>query len=176
MKVLITGSEGFIGSHLTEELVKAGYDVRCFVLYNSFNSIGWLSKLDEKILKNCEIFFGDIRDFNSVKNSVKGVGAIIHLAALIGIPYSYSATESYIDTNIKGTMNLLNAAKNSNIKKFIHTSTSEVFGTAQYIPMDEDHPINCQSPYSASKAAADNLAFSYYKSFQLPIHLGLDNL
>ena len=169
MKILITGSEGFIGSHLTEKLVEAGYKVRCFVLYNSNNSLGWLSKVDKKILNNCEIFFGDIRDFNSVKNAVKNIDAIVHLAALIGIPYSYTSPESYIDTNVKGTLNLLNASLDSNISKFIHTSTSEVYGSAKYIPMDENHPINCQSPYSASKSGADNLAISYYRSFGLPV-------
>jgi len=171
MKILITGSEGFIGSHLTEELVKSGHKIRCFVLYNSFNSYGWLSNCNKKVLDNCEIFFGDIRDFQSVKSAVKGVDAVIHLAALIGIPYSYSTSDSYVDTNIKGTLNLLNATKNSNIKKFIHTSTSEVFGSSQYIPMDEDHPINSQSPYAATKAGADNLAMSYYRSFNLPVSI-----
>jgi len=171
MKILLTGSEGFIGSHLTEELVKSGYKVKCFVLYNSFNSYGWLTNLKKEILNNCEIIFGDIRDINSVKSAVKGVDVIIHLAALIGIPYSYNASDSYIDTNIKGTLNLLNIAKNSNIKKFIHTSTSEVFGSAQYLPMDEDHPVNCQSPYAASKAGADSLVMSYQKSFGLPVSI-----
>ena len=171
MKILITGSEGFIGSHLTEELVKSGYKVKCFVLYNSFNSSGWLSSLKKEILDNCEIVYGDIRDLNCVKSAMKGVDAVIHLAALIGIPYSYTASDSYIDTNIKGTLNLLNTAKNSNIEKFIHTSTSEVFGTAQYLPMDENHPINCQSPYAASKAGADSLAMSFQKSFKLPVSI-----
>ncbi len=169
MKVLITGSEGFIGSHLVEELIKSGYKVRCFVLYNSFNSYGWLNNLEKEILNNCEVIFGDIRDSSCVKNAVRGMDVIIHLAALIGIPYSYTASESYIDTNIKGTLNLLNAAKGSNINKFIHTSTSEVFGSAQYLPMNESHPINCQSPYAASKAGADSLVMSYKKSFDLPI-------
>ena len=169
MKVLITGSEGFIGSHLVEELIKSGYKVRCFVLYNSFNSYGWLNNLEKEILNNCEVIFGDIRDANCVKNAVRGMDVIIHLAALIGIPYSYTASESYIDTNIKGTLNLLNAAKGSNINKFIHTSTSEVFGSAQYLPMNENHPINCQSPYAASKAGADSLVMSYKKSFDLPV-------
>lgn len=168
MRILITGSEGFIGSHLTELLVKSGYKVRCFMLYNSFNSKGWLENIDKKLQKNCEFYFGDIRDSVSVKNAVKNTDVIIHLAALIGIPYSYSSPESYVDTNIKGTLNLLNSAKSSNIKKFIHASTSEVYGTAKYTPMDEDHSINCQSPYAASKAAADNLVISYYKSFGLP--------
>lgn len=168
MKILITGSEGFIGSHLTELLVKSGYKVKCFILYNSFNSKGWLNNISKKLQKNCEFYFGDIRDTVSVKNAVRNTDVIIHLAALIGIPYSYSSPESYVDTNIKGTLNLLNSALSSNVKKFIHASTSEVYGSAKYIPMDEKHPINCQSPYSASKAAADNLVISYYKSFGLP--------
>jgi NAD dependent epimerase/dehydratase len=128
-----------------------------------------LSQCDKKILDNCEIFFGDIRDFNRVKLATKNIDSIIHLAALIGIPYSYTSSESYVDTNIKGTLNLLNAAKDRNISKFIHTSTSEVYGSAQYIPMNENHPINSQSPYAATKAAADNLAMSYFKSFKLPV-------
>ena len=163
--VFITGSEGFIGSHLTEQLIKKGYKVKALVLYNSFNNIGNLEYLDKKLLSDCEILFGDIRDYNLIKQYSKNVDYIIHLAALIGIPYSYSAIESYIDVNIKGTQNLLRASLENQIDYFIHTSTSEVYGTAQYVPIDEKHPLVGQSPYSATKIAADNLVVSFNKSF-----------
>ena len=163
--VFITGSEGFIGSHLTEQLIKKGYKVKALVLYNSFNNIGNLEYLDKKLLSDCEILFGDIRDYNLIKQYSKNVDYIIHLAALIGIPYSYSAIESYIDVNIKGTQNLLRASLENQIDYFIHTSTSEVYGTAQYAPIDEKHPLVGQSPYSATKIAADNLVVSFNKSF-----------
>lgn len=163
--VLITGSEGFIGSHVTELFISKGYKVKALVLYNSFNNIGNLDFIDKKKLSNCEIIFGDIRDFNLIKTISRKCDYIIHLAALIGIPYSYSAVESYIDVNIKGTQNLLRASLDHNVKIFVHTSTSEVYGTAQYSPMDEEHPLVAQSPYAASKIAADNLVYSFNRSF-----------
>ena len=163
--ILITGSEGFIGSHLTELLISKGYNVKALVLYNSFNNIGNLAFINKKILSNCEIIFGDIRDYNLIKTISKKCDHIIHLAALIGIPYSYSAVESYIDVNIKGTQNLLRASLENHVTSFIHTSTSEVYGTAQYYPMDENHPLVAQSPYSASKISADNLVYSFNRSF-----------
>ena len=168
MKILITGSEGFIGSHLTETLVKKGYSVRCFVLYNSFNSWGWLDKLPKNIKNSLDIFLGDIRDPYGVKTAMKGCNVVIHLAALIGIPYSYHSPQSYIDTNVTGTLNLLQSAKQLSIKKFIHTSTSEVYGSAKYVPINENHPLQAQSPYSASKISADQLVYSFYSSFNLP--------
>ena len=168
MKILITGSEGFIGSHLTESLIKRGYDVRCFVLYNSFNSWGWLDSLPNKTKKKLDVFLGDIRDIQCVKKAMKGCNVVIHLAALIGIPYSYKAPNSYIDTNVSGTLNLLKIANELSIKKFIHTSTSEVYGSAKYVPIDELHPLQAQSPYSASKISADHLVYSFFSSFNLP--------
>lgn len=167
-RVLITGSEGFIGSHLVESLVNKNYSIKAFVQYNSFNHIGWLNDLDKKILEHVEICFGDIRDFESVKKAVNNCDSVINLAALIGIPYSYEATESYVDTNIKGLLNLMNACKN-NQKKIVHTSTSEVYGTAQSLKINEKHPLVAQSPYAASKIAGDQLAMSFHKSFDLPI-------
>ncbi len=169
MKILLTGSEGFIGSHLTEKLVKLGHKVKCTVLYNSFNNYGWLENIDKKILNEIEICFGDIRDFSFVKKSAKNCEAIIHLAALIGIPYSYTSPKSYIDTNIVGTLNVLEAAKELNVKKLIHTSTSEVYGSAKFIPITEEHPLNGQSPYAASKIAADQIANSYHLSYGIPL-------
>ncbi len=168
MKILITGSEGFIGSHLTESLIKRGYDVRCFVLYNSFNSWGWLDSLPNKTKRKLDVFLGDIRDIQCVKRAMKGCNVVIHLAALIGIPYSYEAPNSYIDTNVSGTLNLLKTANELSIKKFIHTSTSEVYGSAKYVPIDELHPLQAQSPYSASKISADHLVYSFFSSFNLP--------
>jgi len=169
MNILVTGSEGFIGSHLTEKLVKLGHKVKCTVLYNSFNDYGWLETIDKKVLKEIEICFGDIRDFSFVKKSMKNCEAVMHLAALIGIPYSYTSPKSYIDTNVIGTLNVLEAAKELNIKKIIHTSTSEVYGSAKFIPITEQHPLNGQSPYSASKIAADQLANSYHLSYGTPL-------
>ncbi len=169
MKVLITGSEGFIGSHLVELLVKSGYKVTALTLYNSFNDIGWLKNIDKKVLKKIKIFNGDIRDKSLVDEILKNKDVVINLAALIGIPYSYKSVESYVDTNVKGTMNLLNSAKKYKVKRFIQTSTSEVYGTAKYIPIDEKHPLSGQSPYAASKIASDQLALSYYRSFDLPV-------
>ena len=168
MKILITGSEGFIGSHLTEKLVKLGFNVKAFVLYNSFNSLGWLDHCDPKVIKNLEIFTGDIRDSHGVKEAIKDCDTIIHLAALIAIPYSYHSPETYIDTNIKGTLNLLQASREKGIRKFIHTSTSEVYGSAIFVPITENHPLQGQSPYSASKIGADHLVNSYFTSFELP--------
>ena len=168
-KVLVTGSDGFIGSHLVESLVNKGFDVRAFVLYNSFNSWGWLDECDKKIKDNFEVFFGDIRDPYSVRKAIKGCDYIFHLAALIGIPYSYYSPDSYIDTNIKGTLNVLNASRDLGISMLIHTSTSEVYGSAETVPIKETHPLNAQSPYSASKIGADQLANSFNLSFDLPV-------
>lgn len=168
-KILVTGADGFIGSHLVEGLLKKNAKVRAFVYYNSFNSWGWLDSLPKSSLRKIEIFTGDIRDSNGVLEAVKGVDIIFHLAALIGIPFSYHSPDSYVDTNIKGTLNILQAARKMNVGKVLHTSTSEVYGTAQYTPIDEGHPINPQSPYAATKSAADSLALSFYKSFELPV-------
>lgn len=169
MKVLVTGAGGFIGSHLTEELVKRGYDVKAFISYNSFNSWGWLDTLPKEIIRNVDIFQGDIRDPNGVNEAAKGVNSIFHLAALVGIPFSYHLPDTYVDTNIKGTLNVLQAARKHEIERVLVTSTSEVYGTAQYIPIDEKHPLQGQSPYSATKIGADKLAESFYRSFQLPV-------
>lgn len=169
MRILITGADGFIGSHLTEELVKKGYKVKAFVYYNSFNSWGWLDSLDKQIISEVEVFTGDIRDPYGVEEAVKGVDVIFHLAALIAIPFSYHSPDTYVDTNIKGTLNILQAAKKYNIGRILITSTSEVYGTAQYVPIDEKHPFQGQSPYSATKIGADRLAEAFYRSFQLPI-------
>ena len=171
MKILVTGADGFIGSHLCEKLVKQGHDVKAFVYYNSFNSYGWIDFVDKKIKDKLKIFSGDIRDENLVRKAAKGSEIIIHLAALIGIPYSYNSPKSYIETNVQGTLNILQSAKDYGIKKVIHTSTSEVYGTAKYIPIDENHPVDGQSPYSASKIAADHLAISFYKSFGTPVSI-----
>src|SRR4030095_5112811 len=168
-KILITGSAGFIGSHLTELLVKEGFQVKAFVRYNSKNSWGWLD--DSDIIGNIEIITGDIRDYDSVYKAMEGCDTVFHLSALIGIPYSYISPLAYIKTNIEGTYNILEAAKNLNFNNVIITSTSETYGTAQYVPIDENHPLVGQSPYSASKIAADQLALSYYKSFGLPIKI-----
>lgn len=168
-KVLVTGSEGFIGSHLVEELMKDGYEVKAFVLYNSFNNWGWLDDFPKEKLDNIDIFMGDVRDSNAVREAMKDVDAVLHLAALIAIPYSYYAPDAYVDTNIKGTLNILQAARDLNIKRVLITSTSEVYGTAQYVPIDEKHPYQGQSPYSATKIAADRLAESFYRSFNVPI-------
>lgn len=168
-KVLVTGADGFIGSHLCDELVSQGYDVRAFVLYNSFNSWGWLDYSDKRIKDSLDVFAGDVRDPYGVRKAVKGCEIVLHLAALIAIPYSYHSPETYIDTNIKGTLNVLQAAKDFDVSKVIHTSTSEVYGTARYVPIDEEHPLQGQSPYSASKIGADQLAISFFKSFRTPV-------
>ncbi len=169
MKVLVTGADGFIGSHLTEELVKKGYDVRAFAYYNSFNTWGWLDTLPDDIMKHVDVFTGDIRDPNGVRTAMQGVEEVFHLAALIAIPFSYHSPDSYVDTNIKGTLNVLQAARDLDIRKIMVTSTSEVYGTAQYVPIDEKHPYQGQSPYSATKIGADRLAESFYRSFELPV-------
>lgn len=169
MRVLVTGADGFIGSHLTEALVRNGYEVRAFVYYNSFNSWGWLDHCADDVQGKFEVFAGDIRDPHGVKKAMNGCDAVIHLAALIAIPFSYHSPDSYVDTNIKGTLNVLQAARELNVSRVIHTSTSEVYGTAQYVPIDEKHPLQGQSPYSASKIGADQLAFSFYSSFNLPV-------
>lgn len=168
-KILVTGSDGFIGSHLTEELVKRGYEVKAFVYYNSFNTWGWLDTLSTEIMKYTEIFQGDIRDPNGVKEAMKNCDAVFHLAALIAIPFSYHSPDTYVDTNIKGTLNVLQAARELEIQRVLVTSTSEVYGTAQYVPIDEKHPYQGQSPYSATKIGADRLAESFYRSFELPV-------
>ena len=168
-KILVTGADGFIGSHLVKRLVNNGYQVRAFVMYNSFNSWGWLDSVDESIKEAIEVISGDIRDPFGVDKVVEGCNSILHLAALIAIPYSYQSPKSYIETNVNGTLNILQAAKRYNIKKIVHISTSEVYGSAQYVPIDEKHPLIGQSPYSASKIAADQLAISFYKSFQVPV-------
>ena len=168
-KLLITGADGFIGSHLTEALVRHGHDVRAFVLYNSFNSWGWLEQCESDVKGKFEVFSGDIRDPHGVKEAMKGCDIVLHLAALIAIPYSYHSPDTYIDTNIKGTLNILQAARELNLKRVIHTSTSEVYGSAKFIPITEEHPLSGQSPYSASKIGADQLAYSFYTSFGLPV-------
>ncbi len=170
-KVLVTGADGFIGSHLTELLVKSGYQVKAFVYYNSFGTYGWLDTLAQEIKNEIEVFYGDIRDPNGVRKAVKGVDGIFHLAALIAIPFSYSSPDSYVDTNIKGTLNVLQAARELDTSKILVTSTSEVYGTAQYVPIDEKHPYQGQSPYSATKIGADKLAESFCRSFDMPISI-----
>lgn len=167
--MLVTGADGFIGSHLTEALVRAGHEVKAFVQYNSFNSWGWLDECASDVRGRFEIFSGDIRDPHGVKEAMKGCDAVLHLAALIAIPFSYHSPDTYIDTNIKGTLNVLQAARERGVRRILHTSTSEVYGTAQYVPINEDHPIVGQSPYSASKIGADQLAYSFYSSFNLPV-------
>lgn len=168
-KILVTGAEGFIGSHLTEFLVRSGCDVRAFILYNSFNSWGWLDRLDPAVRDCLDVFPGDIRDPYGVKKAMSGCDLVFHLAALIAIPYSYHSPDTYIDTNVKGTLNVLQAARELHVEKVVHTSTSEVYGTAKYVPITEDHPLQGQSPYSASKIAADQLAMSFFYSFETPV-------
>jgi NAD dependent epimerase/dehydratase len=168
-KILVTGADGFIGSHLTEALVRLGHDVRALVLYNSFNSWGWLDHIDSDIRKNVEVFAGDIRDPHGVKNAMMGCDTVCHLAALIAIPYSYHSPDTYIDTNVKGTLNVLQAARDIGHVRVLHTSTSEVYGTARYVPINEEHPLQGQSPYSASKIGADQLAYSFFASFGMPV-------
>lgn len=170
-KILVTGSDGFIGSHLTERLVQEGYDVRAFVNYNSFNSWGWLDHSPQEIVSQVEIFSGDIRDPHGVKKAMENCDVVMHLAALIAIPYSYHSPDTYVDTNIKGTLNIMQAARELGVEKVIHTSTSEVYGTAKFVPITEDHPLQGQSPYSASKIGADQMALSFYNSFGLPVSI-----
>lgn len=168
-KILITGADGFIGSHLTEALVHAGHDVKAFVFYNSFNSWGWLDNCAADVKGKFEVFPGDIRDAYGVKEAMKGCDLVLHLAALIAIPYSYHSPDTYLDTNIKGTLNVLQAARELGVRRVVHTSTSEVYGSAQFVPITEKHPLQGQSPYSASKIGADQLAYSFYSSFDLPV-------
>lgn len=168
-KVLITGSEGFIGSHLTERLVELGADVTALVQYNSFNNWGWIDTFDKKIKNNIKVVTGDIREYDGMKRIIKGQDVVFHLAALIAIPYSYLSPMAYVRTNIEGTTNVLEACREYDVEKIIHTSTSETYGTALYVPIDEKHPMQGQSPYSASKIGADKIAESFYKSFNMPI-------
>lgn len=169
MKALVTGADGFIGSHLVEELVRRGEKVRAFAYYNSFNTWGWLDTLPKEILQEIDVFTGDIRDPNGTRETMKGIDEVYHLAALIAIPFSYHSPDSYVDTNIKGTLNILQAARDLETDRVLITSTSEVYGTAQYVPIDENHPFQGQSPYSATKIGADRLAESFYKSFNIPM-------
>ena len=168
-KILVTGADGFIGSHLTEELVRRGHDVRAFVLYNSFNSWGWLDHSPTELKASLDVFSGDIRDSYGVRQAMKGCDIVLHLAALIAIPYSYHSPETYVDTNIKGTLNVVQAARDLGVAKVVHTSTSEVYGTAQFVPITEEHPLQGQSPYSASKIGADQIAMSFFSSFETPV-------
>lgn len=168
-KILVTGADGFIGSHLAEELVRSGHEVRAFVQYNSLNSWGWLDRSPIDIRNNLDVFSGDIRDPHGVRQAMRSCSVVFHLAALIAIPYSYHSPDTYIDTNVKGTLNLLQAARDLGVMKFIHTSTSEVYGSARFVPITEEHPLQGQSPYAASKIAADQLAYSFYASFGLPV-------
>ncbi|NJD02858.1 MAG: SDR family NAD(P)-dependent oxidoreductase [Ruminiclostridium sp.] len=170
-KIIVTGADGFIGSHLTEELVVRGYDVRAFVFYNSFNSWGWLDHSSAEIKRSIEVFPGDIRDPYRVKKAMDACKAVFHLAALVAIPYSYHSPDAYIDTNIKGTLNVLQAARELEVEKVVHTSTSEVYGTARYVPIPEEHPLQGQSPYAASKIGADQLALSFRHSFATPVSI-----
>ena len=170
-KILVTGADGFIGSHLTESLIRQGYDVRAFVYYNSFNSWGWLDQSPQEIKSSLDVFAGDIRDPYGVKEAMKGCTHVLNLAALIAIPYSYHSPATYVDTNVTGTLNVVQAAKELGVEKVVHTSTSEVYGTALYVPIDEKHPLQGQSPYSASKIGADQMALSFYRSFDTPVSI-----
>ena len=168
-KILVTGADGFIGSHLVDRLVREGYDVRAFVLYNSFNSWGWLDRAADDVKRQFEVFAGDVRDPHGVKQAMKDCSTVFHLAALIAIPYSYHSPATYVDTNITGTLNVVQAARDLGVERVVHTSTSETYGTAQYVPIDENHPLQGQSPYSATKIGADQMALSYYRSFGTPV-------
>jgi NAD dependent epimerase/dehydratase len=170
-KILVTGADGFIGSHLVENLVHRGCEVRAFVLYNSFNSWGWLDHAETELKKSLDVFSGDVRDPHGVKQAMKGCDVVLHLAALIGIPYSYHSPDTYVDTNIKGTLNVVQAARELGVEKVVHTSTSEVYGTARFVPITEEHPLHGQSPYSASKIGADQIAMSFYSSFSTPVSI-----
>jgi len=169
MRVLVTGADGFIGSHLTEGLVRAGASVRAFVMYNSFNSWGWLDHCAADVKGQFEVFAGDIRDPHGVRTAMTSCDAVLHLAALIAIPYSYHSPDTYVDTNVKGTLNVVQAARTLGVHRVVHTSTSEVYGTARFVPMTEEHPLQGQSPYSASKIGADQIAMSFYTSFSTPV-------
>lgn len=168
-KIIVTGADGFIGSHLTEELVRQGHSVRAFVYYNSYNSWGWLDDIPTEIMTHVEVVSGDIRDPYGIKHAMKGCDTVLHLAALIAIPYSYSSPDSYVDTNVKGTLNIVQAARELSFEKVVHTSSSEVYGTAQFVPITEEHPLQGQSPYSASKIGADQMAMSFHRSFGVPV-------
>ncbi len=168
-RILVTGADGFIGSHLTEELVRQGFDVRAFVFYNSFNSWGWLDRCAPDVEGHFEVFAGDVRDAYGVRAAMKGCDTVLHLAALIAIPYSYHSPDAYVDTNIKGTLNVVQAARDLGVSRVVHTSTSEVYGTARFVPITEEHPLRGQSPYSATKIGADQLAMSFYNSFGTPV-------
>jgi len=170
-KILVTGADGFIGSHLTEELVRRGCDVRAFVYYNSFNSWGWLDSASKSVRDSLDVFSGDIRDPHGVRCAARGCDVVLHLAALIAIPYSYHSPDTYVDTNVKGTLNVLQAARDLGIARVLHTSTSEVYGTARYVPITEEHPLQGQSPYSASKIGADQMALAFHASFGIPVVL-----
>jgi dTDP-glucose 4,6-dehydratase len=170
-KILVTGADGFIGSHLVEELVRRGHDVRAFVLYNSFNSWGWLDHSEQEIKKGIEIFAGDVRDPHGVRQAMRGCDVVFHLAALISIPYSYHSPDTYVDTNVKGSLNIVQAARELGVSRVIHTSTSEVYGTARFVPITEEHPLQGQSPYSASKIGADQIALSFYHAFDTPVSI-----
>lgn len=170
-KIMITGADGFIGSHLVEYLVGNNYSVKAFTCYNSFGTWGWLDTLDSETLKSCDVVMGDVRDSQGVKKNMQGCDVVLHLAALIGIPYSYHSPETYIDTNVKGTLNIVQAARELGVEKLVHTSTSEVYGSARYVPIDEEHPLQGQSPYSASKIGADQLAMSFFNSFETPVSI-----
>ena len=168
-KILVTGADGFIGSHLVEHLIEQDYAVKAFVMYNSFNSYGWLDSFEDSLMDKIEVFAGDVRDPNGIRTAMEGVDAVFHLAALIAIPYSYHSPDSYVDTNIKGTLNVLQAARLMKMERILITSTSEVYGTAQYTPIDEKHPFQGQSPYSATKIGADRMTEAFYRSFELPV-------
>ncbi len=170
-KVLVTGADGFIGSHLVELLVREGFKVKAFCLYNSFGSWGWLDKLDDDVKGEFEVFLGDVRDHNGVRTAMKGCDVVLHLAALIAIPYSYHSPETYVETNIRGTLNVLQAGRDLDIQRIVHTSTSEVYGTAQFVPITEEHPLQGQSPYSASKIGADQMALAFHRSFDTPVSI-----
>ncbi|GIO07340.1 NAD-dependent dehydratase [Brevibacillus reuszeri] len=170
-RILVTGADGFIGSHLTEALIKQELDVRAFVNYNSFNSWGWLDSISDEIMSHVDVFTGDIRDPHGVKKAMDGCDVVLHLAALIAIPFSYHSPDTYVDTNIKGTLNILQAARELEVEKVVHTSTSEVYGTAKFVPITEEHPLQGQSPYSASKIGADQMALSFHHSFNLPVSI-----
>ncbi len=168
-KILVTGADGFIGSHLVELLVRAGHPVRAFVFYNAFDARGWLDHVDPRVRQAIEVFPGDVRDPHGVRAAMQGCGVVLHLAALIGIPYSYSAPDNYVETNIKGTLNVLQAARELGVERVVHTSTSEIYGTAQSVPITEEHRVHPQSPYAATKAGADQLALSFHASFGTPV-------
>jgi NAD dependent epimerase/dehydratase len=168
-RILVTGADGFIGSHLTEHLVRNGADVRAFVYYNSFNSWGWLDDADDQVKKSLDVFAGDIRDPHGVRTAMQSCDVVLHLAALIAIPYSYHSPDTYIDTNVKGTLNVVQAARELGVERVVHTSTSEVYGTARFVPITEEHPLQGQSPYSASKIGADQIATSFFLSFETPV-------